>query len=299
MNADGQPFGEALGRAFQAHVVNWRVVTSDGQTIAALSEISRHGGGPVTVSDLAPTEGYMVFLAIDGFDDFDLWENDQRVDVVGLRAGELMLQDWRRALRWRFRSPFSLACLYLSDDVLARGQGEGTAGRLKQTPGKPLYEPTIGCLIELALGGVRDRSAMTDLFFDHLITALAAQIGHQFRQWRSADGATGGLAPRDLAIVCDRLSASLDRNVALAELAALCGLSPGYLSRAFKQSTGMAPHQWVLNRRVETAKTMLRSTDAPLAQIAVDCGFADQSHLTRMFKRHVSLSPHAWRRSID
>jgi AraC-like DNA-binding protein len=77
-----------------------------------------------------------------------------------------------------------------------------------------------------------------------------------------------------------------------------CGLSVGHFARAFRQSTGLAPHAWLLRTRVERAKIMLRRPGASLALIAQACGFADQSHFTRVFSRQVGVSPAAWRRSI-
>jgi AraC-like DNA-binding protein len=85
-------------------------------------------------------------------------------------------------------------------------------------------------------------------------------------------------------------------NPSLAELARACGLSRGHFTRAFKITTGLSPHQWLLRHRIEKARDMLVRTELPLAQIALRCGFADQSHLTRVFGMAVGDSPAAWRR---
>jgi Helix-turn-helix domain len=71
----------------------------------------------------------------------------------------------------------------------------------------------------------------------------------------------------------------------------------GTLSRAFRQSIGLPPHQWLLQRRVDKAKQLLRDSRSPLAEVAADCGFADQSHFTRVFTRAVGISPGQWRRA--
>jgi AraC-like DNA-binding protein len=82
----------------------------------------------------------------------------------------------------------------------------------------------------------------------------------------------------------------------LHEIAEACGLSVSHFSRAFRKSTGLAPHAWLLQARIESAKAMLRKRDASLSAIALACGFADRSHFTRVFTRQVGLSPGAWRR---
>jgi AraC family transcriptional regulator len=75
-------------------------------------------------------------------------------------------------------------------------------------------------------------------------------------------------------------------------------LSVSHFSRAFHKSTGLAPHAWLLQARVESAKAMLRSGDASLSAIARACGFADQSHFARVFTSRVGLSPGAWRKVL-
>jgi AraC family transcriptional regulator len=76
-------------------------------------------------------------------------------------------------------------------------------------------------------------------------------------------------------------------------------LSTSYFARAFRTSTGLAPHQWLAHRRVEVAKYLLRQQRGSLREIALACGFSDQSHFTRVFTRIVGSSLGAWRRNLD
>ena len=89
----------------------------------------------------------------------------------------------------------------------------------------------------------------------------------------------------------------LDGDISVMVLARACGLSTKHFSRAFRQSTGLPPHQWLLQRRIDKAKQLLRDSRSPLAEVAADCGFADQSHFTRVFTRAVGISPGQWRRA--
>jgi AraC-like DNA-binding protein len=86
------------------------------------------------------------------------------------------------------------------------------------------------------------------------------------------------------------------RDVGLTEVARECGLSRGYFTKAFKARTGLTPHQWRQRYRIDRAKTLLLETKFDVAEIALECGFADQSHLTRVFARMVGDSPASWRR---
>jgi transcriptional regulator GlxA family with amidase domain len=105
----------------------------------------------------------------------------------------------------------------------------------------------------------------------------------------------GGLAPWQL-----RRALAMMGNLAgdhvIADLARQCGVSAGHFSRAFKQSAGVPPHQWLLEQRVERAQHLLVASQAPIATIAQECGFADQSHMTRVFDRITGTTPGRWRR---
>jgi transcriptional regulator GlxA family with amidase domain len=105
------------------------------------------------------------------------------------------------------------------------------------------------------------------------------------------------LAPWQLKRVTDFIDANLAETLQLCDLAALSGLSPSHFGRAFKGSTGLPPHRWHLNLRIERARTMLTDDCASLADVACATGFADQSHFTRVFSRTVGMSPGAWRRT--
>jgi len=108
--------------------------------------------------------------------------------------------------------------------------------------------------------------------------------------------ARGGLAPHKLRNVTDYCDRHLADPVRLCDLAALTGFSPKHFARAFLQSTGQPPHRWLIERRVTAARTLLAESNRPLSEIAIDCGFADQSHFTTAFRKIVGLAPGKFRR---
>jgi|SoiMethySBSTD1v2_1073268.scaffolds.fasta_scaffold27700_2 AraC family transcriptional regulator len=107
----------------------------------------------------------------------------------------------------------------------------------------------------------------------------------------------GRLAPWQIRKVSNYVDAHLSRSMSNEDLAALVRLTPSHFGRAFRNSFGEPPHEYVIRRRIERAQGLMLSTAAPLSEIALDCGLADQSHLTRLFRRIAGQTPRAWRRA--
>ncbi len=105
------------------------------------------------------------------------------------------------------------------------------------------------------------------------------------------------LAPWQARRVVAHIDAHLGQNLRLSDLAAIARLSCSYFSRAFKGSFGKAPHAFIIERRIARAQQAMLAADEPLSQIAIACGFADQAHLSRAFRRLTGRTPHAWRRA--
>src|SRR6185369_9597430 len=106
-----------------------------------------------------------------------------------------------------------------------------------------------------------------------------------------------GLAPWQVRRVLAHIEANLSTPLRNKDLAAIARLSTFHFNVAFRNSVGDSPHGYLIRRRVERAQGLMLSTDRSLSDIAVDCGLADQSHLTRLFRRIVGESPAAWRRA--
>lgn len=106
----------------------------------------------------------------------------------------------------------------------------------------------------------------------------------------------GGLAPWQIERAKETMMSDLETTPTLHCIAAACGLSASHFSRAFRRSVGIPPLAWLSEQRIATAKRLIDTTDTVLADIAITCGFADQSHFTRVFSRVMGVSPGVWRR---
>jgi AraC family transcriptional regulator len=133
-----------------------------------------------------------------------------------------------------------------------------------------------------------------------LLSTVEAHLGQHYSTLGPPASASesGGLAPLPLKRVLDHIEAHIGEEIALEALAALAGRSVCHFLRCFKQSTGISPHRYITQRRVDQACRMLAAGDMPLVEIALACGFADQSHFGRVFRRERDLTPMAYRRKM-
>jgi AraC family transcriptional regulator len=93
----------------------------------------------------------------------------------------------------------------------------------------------------------------------------------------------------------DYIDANLDSPLAWNDMARAVGMSRFDFGRRFKRSTGRTPHQYIVDRRIAEARHMLASTDRPICEIALDVGCCCQSHLTTLFRKHLGITPGAFR----
>lgn len=146
----------------------------------------------------------------------------------------------------------------------------------------------------------RSGSALSRLCADALGLEL---VVHLLRRWSNRAGECsdlapirGGLAPWQLKRTQEAMLANLDADMGLEDLAAIAGCSPTHFSRAFKQSTGIAPFHWLNDQRIERAKELLADSRVSLAEIALAVGFSAQPQFTTAFGRATGTTPGAWRR---
>jgi transcriptional regulator GlxA family with amidase domain len=112
-----------------------------------------------------------------------------------------------------------------------------------------------------------------------------------------ADRRSNGLAPWQVHKLERYVDANIANAITLESMAACVRLSASHFGRVFKASLGETPRAYVLRKRVERARQLMTESASSLAEIAIDCGLYDQSHLNRIFRRYSGTSPHAWRRS--
>jgi AraC family transcriptional regulator len=154
--------------------------------------------------------------------------------------------------------------------------------------------------IGLALGAeVKSGGLLGRLYSEALAHLLVVHIVKRYStSGRPVHDVIGSLPKHKLRRAIEFINDNLEQNIALAEIATTVEMSPYHFSRLFKQSTGLAPHQYVLEQRIERARTLLSKTALPLVEIAYSLGFTSQSHFTALFRRFTATTPKAYRKSL-
>ena len=213
--------------------------------------------------------------------------------------GRIYLLDMSARPTVRLDMAFDNIRLYISQstiDELAYEKGLRRVGGLAQpTVGEP--DPIMFHLAQTLVPVLERPELASALFLDHLASALLEHVVTAYGGLNASGRRRGaGLAPWRMRRVQDFVEANLAANPSISDLARECDLSASHFTQAFKQTTGMSPHQWCLRRRVERAKVMLLSTESSLATIASSCGFFDQSHFSRVLAGIENCGPSVWRR---
>lgn len=136
------------------------------------------------------------------------------------------------------------------------------------------------------------------LYADHYMWSLGIYLCAHYGDLAVRRPVVGGLSTWQERLAKEVIETCLVEGIGLAELAGICGLRTSHFSHAFKKSTGVAPYQWLMLRRLAQAKRLLCNSKAPLVDVALACGFADQAHLSRVFVRHMGSTPRAWRTAL-
>ena len=126
---------------------------------------------------------------------------------------------------------------------------------------------------------------------DHLVNALSIELARQFGPSASQSSCTSGLSPEYRARVVDLMQDAVDGSMRLSDIADALRMEPYRLSRIFKATFGETPRQYLLRLRLDRARHLVVNTETALAEVALDCGFSSQSHMTTAFTQHFGQSP--------
>jgi AraC family transcriptional regulator len=297
-----EAYGQRLGEALRVENGPAIVTRALRKADIAVTEIRCDKPLPEMCGPIQREDAFLVTFHLSDSRNREYWEDGRRASVHDLRAGESCLHDLKRNPTALPDKAFHSLVFYLPRaalDAIADDANAPPIRDLSYQPGAGVNDVTISGLGSLLLPALRHPDQANQLFVDHVLLAVGVHVAHTYGGMRPMSRpARGGLAPWQERRAIEILRANIKRGVALKEVARECGISVGYFSHAFRRTLGVAPHQWLIGQRLVLSKEKLRDDGLSLSDVATECGFSDQSHLTRIFRRTVGVSPGAWRRTL-
>ena len=265
----------------------------------ALTEIQGAEHHGITAS-IPYDDAYLVQLRLRECPRCEYFYEGRHVQLADRRAGVILIHDLRRDPVVDLQDPFHVMHMYLPRRALsglAEEAGASPIDELHIDPGNCIRDSIVENLFLSLRPALAKPEEVNALFVDHVALALSSHVARVYGGMQAFERLPrGGLAPWQERRTKEYLDADLGGEISLKQLAMECGLSVRQFSRAFRQSIGVPPYRYLLKRRVEKAQQLLQDPAFSLLDVALACGFADQSHFTRVFNASVGISPGMWRR---
>jgi AraC family transcriptional regulator len=226
---------------------------------------------------------------------------DGRWTADRLGPGDVSLLTRAVASHWVFPGDIEVVHVYLTAaelattcrDVYDRDVRDVTLHDEVRADDPAIHRTAMLMAQEAAAGGAGSR-----LLVDALVCQLAVLLLRGHADVVLREPTDGGLSSAQERVVREYVEGHLHERISLDDLAATVGMGRCRFVRRFRRSTGTSPHDFVLERRVARARTLLTRTGTPLPDVACRCGFADQSHLTRVFRERVGVTPGRFRAGV-
>jgi AraC family transcriptional regulator len=242
-------------------------------------------------------EGHRLIINLGGDVRFG-WRSDGRTHEVVLPHGGLCLQSDGETNTPFWQDELTIAAIALTPDFITTILEDRTPPAIDTfaerrcivdelaynyaralskelaSPGEPLYAETLSVAFTL-----------------HLLS----NHSHKAKKPLSPKGKLSSIQLKE---VIEYIKTQLGEELSLNQLADVAQVSEFHFSRLFKNTTGMAPHQFVLNLRLERAKKLILTRQMPLSEVAVSCGFFDQSHFSNVFQRTWGMTPRAFAKTL-
>jgi AraC family transcriptional regulator len=291
-----------------ANSVVFPITGSDGRTGVPeplLSSRSRQWDGIVVelhrarnVDVLIPYPDHVVSVVLAGVPNLYLARGGLTSHTT-LHCGDVIITSAGGPTHWRHKEEAMAIILRLAPSYVDRVAVEdcavhGQLPEIQDTVGK--HDERIEEIAKQLLAGIESDPRASRLYIESLTHQLAM---HLLRHY-SAPGLTVGkpslkLSQRKLCHAIEFIEANLSQDLTHSQLAAAAAMSPSHFAHAFRQATGLPPHRYVLNRRIEHAKTLLRHTDLPITEIAQIVGCCSHSNFTALFHKATGVAPSHYR----
>ena len=256
-------------------------------------------GLPEIARPITGENGYLIALQLAKIPYIEQFLGKRKVSSGSYPIGGVSAVDLREEPSVLLPHSFETLVVYVTHGALDDVSYEHRSPPVEQLRwplGHP--DPVVYHLGKTLSASLEEPNHASRIFVDHVLHALNSHLVCSYGGLKeSAAQFRGGLSTAQMRRAKELLEANLDGSIALRQVAEACGLSTSHFTRAFKETFRKPPHRWLIERRIDRARDLMTNSSLSLAEIAVQCGFADQSALNRSFKRVYGISPGQWRRT--
>lgn len=255
-------------------------------------------GSQVGRVETPPTgRGFLVGVALRGGHTRHIYEGRQAT-LHAFEQNAVYVRDFADPYRAELHGAFDFLLLEVPHAAIDHVVEEAGGSRLGGLTGTTAARDDVLAHLAGALAPALEQPAHASaLFVDQMGVVIATHLVQRYGRADARPETVTRVLSRGLeARAKELLRSKMNGDISIAEIADACQLSRSYFINAFRQTTGHTPHQWLVEQRIQRARTLLQSSDTALADIAASCGFADQSHFSRVFTRSTGMPPGQWRR---
>jgi AraC family transcriptional regulator len=247
---------------------------------------------------IPPEDTFIVAMYLSAVPHHELWSRSRPVISQGYAQNSMRIVNLIDEYSANITCAHESLVLYLPRIVVNDFAEENGTRRISHFTCPPgIMDPIMIHLASVLLPAFQRPGEASRLFIDHVTLAMLTHLCGAYGGTRPGTPfPKGGMTRLQANRAKEFLGAHCADDLSLVDAARACGLSRGHFTKAFRVATGLTPHQWLQRYRIDKAKHLLLSPALTIAEIALSCGFADQSHLTRVFSRLVGDTPAAWRR---
>lgn len=293
-------FGQRLGRHVEMVSQSLLQVSKGDRLSLAVTRLTCMRQERERTLLIEPEAAFSATYKLKDVEEHEFWLEGRMRYARGFAAGTVSAADLTEDPRSRIRGPFDGVQFYMRKealDDLAYERGASPISTLRASP--DASDPILGAMCGFLLSAPPELAQTNPLFVDQMALSLLTYFAEGYGGMHLPPLPDNGrLASWQERRAKEIMHSRLAARLTIADIARECRLTPSYFAKAFRRTTGMSPHHYLTHIRVEEAKSLLLSSMLPLADIALICGFGDQSYFTRVFTRSVGASPGKWRREM-
>jgi len=296
---DTGAYGDRMARYLHLNAPPPHATLGSGRARLAVTRLNAPAGFGEPTENIPVEKAFSIHLHLRSTHGGRLWLGGKLVPTGKRPSGGVTILDLEEEPIAFFPNPIDVVQFYIPRTAL-----DDFACEHSIAPVDTLRWPYCGMDTTLKHLGMTILSAIQQpgvpptLFLDCVGQAVLAYALHMYAGSHSQPRPfRGQLSPSQARRAKEYLLANLHRDISLVSVATQCGLSVSHFAHSFRRSFGIPPHRWLTHQRIQAVKALLLNSRLSLAEIAMECGFADQPALNRSFRRVVGQSPGAWRRS--